>query len=150
MRRILLFISGVVLLLLQACSSQPAIEKLAMHRLPKAVEASLKRELSLSGQAEIVAPQTVYVCDSLCIIHCEAVTQDASGHEIRLPVRYVFLRDVFMSAVSGTPYYAELVSGAPYLDKKEIGLLKRSCAEDGAKIYITYTGIANPVRKEDL
>ena len=74
-----------------------------MQRLPKSLENAVLQELSIPGGAEISSLQTVYVCDSLCIILFEAVAKDPSGKELRFPVRYALVRDGIMSAATGRP-----------------------------------------------
>ena len=146
-RRILLCLLSM---LVCACSSQPMMEKLAMQRLQKSLEKAMQQELALSGGAEIASPQTVYVCDSLCIIIFEAVAKDPAGQELRFPVRYALVRDGIMSAATGQPYYAESITGAPRMGSKESEEFKQYCRKEGTKMYDYYVSVGEHVDLEEL
>lgn len=133
-----------------ACSPQPMMEKLAMLRLPKCLEKAMQQELDIPGGAEISSPQTVYVCDSLCIIIFEAVAKDPSGKELRFPVRYALVRDGIMSAATGQPYYAESITGAPMMDSAENEEFKQYCRKEGTKMYDYYVSVGEHVDLEEL
>ena len=137
-------------LCMAGCASRPSLEKMALQRLPKALELAMQEEMSLPGGADIVSPRTIYACDSLCLIQCEAVARDSSGREFRFPVRYIFLEDVFMSSVKGHPVYAEMVTGCPRMSEEEMEMLRRKCVEDGDRMYVYYAGIADPIDKQGV
>lgn len=121
-----------------------------MQRLPKCLEKAMQQELDIPGGAEISSPQTVYVCDSLCIIIFEAVAKDHSGQELRFPVRYALVRDGIMSAATGQPYYAESITGAPMMDSAENEEFKQYCRKEGAKMYDYYVSVGEHVDLEEL
>lgn len=139
-----------VSLLAVSCSSGKGLEEMAMKRLPKALEKAMEEQMSVKGGADILSPETIYQCDSLCIIQFEAVAKDPSAEDLRFPVRYIFLRDVFMSAVTGQPYYAEMVTGCPTMSAEEIARLKESYQENGHNLYVYYSGLAAHIDKNNL
>ena len=121
-----------------------------MQRLPKSREKAVQQELALPGRAEISSPQTVYVCDSLCIIIFEAVAKDSSGQEFRFPVRYALVHDGIMSAATGQPYYAESITGAPRMDSKENEEFKQYCRKEGTKMYEYYVSVGEHIDLYEL
>jgi hypothetical protein len=134
------------LLLAASCSSSPkGLESMAMERLPDALEKAMEDQMSVKGGARIQSPETIFDCDSLCIIHFQAVAKDPSGNEYSFPVRYVFLRDVFMSAAEGHPVYSEMVAGSPTMDRGEVEKLKEYCREHSDELYVYYAGAASPI-----
>ena len=145
-----IFLLCLLSLLACACSRHPMMEKLAMQRLPKSLENAVLQELSIPGGAEISSLQTVYVCDSLCIILFEAVAKDPSGKELRFPVRYALVRDGIMSAATGRPYYAESITGAPRMDSAENEEFKQYCRKEGTKMYEYYVSVGEYVDLEEL
>ena len=149
-RDILYMFCLAALLLPASCSSRHGLERMAMERMPKGLEKAMEEQMSLKGGAKIESPETIYDCDSLCIIQFKAVAKDTSGEEFSFPVRYIFLRDVFMSAAKGHPVYSEMVVGSPTMDRKEVEMLKESCRKTGHDLYIFYSGAANPIDQEDI
>ncbi len=147
---IILHILCIALILAASCSSDNGLEKMAMERLPKALEKAMEDQMSLKGGARIQTPETIYQCDSLCIIHFQAVANDSSGKEFSFPVRYVFLQDKFLSAASGHPVYSEMVTGSPTMDREEVEKLKEYCRENSDKLYVYYSGTATPIESEGL
>lgn len=134
------------LLLTASCSSSPeGLGDMAMKRLPDALEKAMEDQMSVKGGARIKSPEIIFDCDSLCIIHFQAVAKDPSGKEYSFPVRYVFVRDVFMSAAKGHPVYSEVVTGSPTMDRSEVEKLKEYCREHGNELYVHYAGAANPI-----
>ncbi len=151
MKRSLFILLCLLALLASACcKSKPVMEALAMQRLPASLEKAMLQDLSLPGGAEIISPETIYVCDSLCIIQFDAVAKDSLGQELRFPVRYALVRDFIMSAATGEPYYAENIAGAPAMGAEEIEELKQYCKKEGAKMYSYYCSIADHVDLEEL
>ena len=134
------------LILLASCSSSPeGLGKMAMKRLPDALEMAMEDQMSVKGGARIQSPEIIFDCDSLCIIHFQAVAKDPSGKEYSFPVRYVFVRDAFLSAAEGHPVYSELVTGSPTMDRSEVEKLKEYCREHSDELYVHYAGAANPI-----
>lgn len=138
------------LILAVSCSQEGGLEKIAMKRLPIALEKAMEDQMALKGGARIQSPETIFQCDSLCIIHFQAVANDSSGKEFSFPVRYVFLQDKFLSAASGHPVYSEMVTGSPTMDREEVEKLKEYCRENSDKLYVYYSGTATPIESEGL
>ena len=139
------------MLVAASCSSSPkGLEDLAMERLPEALEKAMEDQMSVKGGARIQSPEIIFDCDSLCIIHFQAVAKDPSGNDYSFPVRYVFLRDVFMSAAMGHPVYSEMVTGSPTMDRAEVNKFKEYCRETSDKLYIYYAGVAKSIETDDL
>ena len=138
------------LILAASCLSGSGLEKMAMERIPTALEKAMEDQMGLKGGARIKTPETIYDCDSLCIIQFKAVADDPSGKEFSFPVRYIFLRDSFMSAAKGHPVYSEMVIGCPEMDREEVRKLKESCRETGSELYVYYAGAATPIDQEGL
>lgn len=149
-RNILYPLCLAVTLLAASCSSRKGLEGMAMERLPKALEKAMEDQMSLKGGAKIQSTETIYNCDSLCIIHFQAVAKDPSGKDFSFPVRYVFLHDAFLSAAKGHPVYSEMVTGRQDMDREEIKNLKESCREKSDELYVYYSGVATPINPEDL
>ena len=139
-----------VLLLAASCSSRKGLEGMAMERLPKALGKAMEEQMSLKGGAKIQSPETIYDCDSLCMIQFQAVAKDPSGKDFSFPVRYIFLHDTFLSAAKGHPVFLEMVTGCPEINRKELKTLKESCHEKGNDLYVYYAGVASPINPEDL
>ena len=150
LRNILYSICLSALILAASCSKEGGLEKIAMKRLPIALEKAMEDQMSLKGGARIQSPETIFQCDSLCIIHFQAVANDPSGKEFSFPVRYVFLRDEFMSAAKGHPVYSEMVTGSPTMDREEVEKLKKYCQENSNSLYIYYAGTATPIESDSL
>ena len=148
--RIILYLCFAALLLAASCSSRKGLEGMAMERLPKALEKAMEEQMSLKGGARIQSPETIYDCDSLCMIQFQAVAKDPSGKDFSFPVRYIFLHDTFLSAAKGHPVYLEMVTGCPEMNRKELKALKESCRETSDDLYVYYAGVATPVNPEDL
>ena len=143
-----LFLILLGLAWVHACTNHPStMEDKALRRLPQALEKAFARDFSASD-VSVSDLHTIYVCDSLCMIHCLATAKTQSGPDLHFPVRHVFLRDNLLSGVKGRIVYAEVVSGAPYLSAEEIEMLKRSCAENGKQMYIHYSSAADPIEEE--
>ena len=141
---------AAVLLAAVSCSSGQGLEKLALKRMPKALEKAMEEQMYLSGGAKIKSIETIYDCDSLCIIHFQAVAKDPSGKEFSFPVRYIFVRDMFMSAAEGHPVYSEMVTGSPTMDREEVKKLKESCRENSDGLYVYYAGATTRIDSDDL
>lgn len=151
MKRSLFILLCLLALLASACcKSKPVMEALAMQRLPASLEKAMLQDLSLPGGAEIISPETIYVCDSLCIIQFDAVAKDSLGQELRFPVRYALVRDGIMSAATGRPYYAESITGAPRMDSAENEEFKQYCRKEGTKMYEYYVSVGEYVDLEEL
>lgn len=149
-KKYLLLLSVVVMGLAAACTSKPALETMAYKRLPKALEAKMSEELSISGGADIHEPVTMYASDSLCIIQFMAVVKDPQYEGYCFPVRYAFVRDMVLSYATGRPAYAEYMSGCSVMDKDEIKATKARYKEKAKSNYDYYVAFAIPVAPEDL
>lgn len=150
MKRIVPLLLGVFLAMAWACSSRPALEKEAFDRLPRALEKAMVEQMSMPGGAEILSPEVMYSCDSLCIIQFKAVAKDPKCEGFSFPVRYVFLRDVVMSHAYGHAVYAERVSGCPEMTPEEIQETKDQFHKDADKLYPYFASVASVIAPEDL
>lgn len=97
------------------------------------------------GEPTITDLQVIFDCDSLCILQCKASAPDASGRRREETVRYSFVRDNMMSAVSGRPQYFDRVTGAKYLDKKGIKDFVKKYKESSTEHYTNYLGMSAPI-----
>lgn len=122
---------------LAACQRQTGLEKMAMQRLPVALEKAVREQLPYTD-VRVERPFTLYDCDSLCIIQCEGVAKDAQGETVQFPVRYAFLLDVVMSAAERHRIYCETVMGSPIMDEEEIRKTREVLAEKGNETYRYY------------
>jgi len=151
MRRFFLILTSLFLLLFQSCDSTPSLEKMAMKRLHAAIAAELEDKFSYAGDVEILSPEVVYSCDSMCVIVFDAgVTDPESGKQVSLPAKYVLLRDVVMSAAYGHPYYAELISGRLGTKEEELKRLRKEYSKSGQEAYITLCAKANHIDEKLL
>ena len=141
---------SVFLAMAWACSSRPALEKEAFDRLPKALEKAMEEQMSMPGGAEIVSPEVMYSCDSLCIIQFKAIAKNPQAKGFSFPARYVFLKDVIMSHAYGHPVYAERVSGCVEMTPEEIKETKDKFLKDAEKIYSYFASTASLISPEDL
>ncbi len=151
MKRIIPLLSVALLALALACSSPtPELKDVAFARLPKALEQAMVEDLGLQGGAEIVSPEILYSCDSLCIIHCTAVAKAPKADGYSFPVRYVFLQDMVLSHAYGHPVYAEKLSGSPEMTPEDIQKTKADYQRDAQKAYAYYSSTATLIDQEDL
>lgn len=150
MKRIVPLLLSVFLAMAWACSSRPALEKEAFDRLPKALEKAMEEQMSMPGGAEIVSPEVMYSCDSLCIIQFKAIAKNPQAKGFSFPVRYVFLKDVVMSHAYGHPVFAERVSGCVEMTPEEIRQTKDKFLKDAEKIYSYFASTASLISPEDL
>ena len=138
------------LLLAASCSSRNGIERMAMERLPIALEKALGEKSTIKQGARIQSPETLYKCDSLCIILFKAVGKDPDGNKVSIPVRYVYLCDVVLSAVKGHPVYSELVNVGQNTNRQGIRDLKKTYRDSADDLYLHYVGIATPIDSESI
>jgi hypothetical protein len=151
MKRIVPLLSFALLALALACSSPtPELKDVAFARLPKALEQAMVEDLGLPGGAEIVSPEILYSCDSLCIIHFTAVAKAPEADGYSFPVRYVFLQDMVLSHAYGHPVYAEKLSGSPEMTPEDIQQTKAEYQRDARKAYAYYSSTANVIDPKDL
>lgn len=151
MKRIVPLLSLALLQLVIGCSPKPAsLEEKALSRLPKALEQAMVEDLSLSGGAEIVSPEILYSCDSLCIIHFTAVAKAPEAEGYSFPVRYIFLQDMVLSHAYGHPVFAEKLTGSPEMTPDDIQKTKADYKRDAKKAYAYYASTANVIAQEDL
>lgn len=129
---------------LVACHRETGLEKMAMQRLPVALEKAVLEQLPYTD-VRVEKPLTLYDCDSLCIIQCEGVAKDARGETVQFPVRYAFLLDVVMSAAEGHRVYCESVMGSPILDEEELRKTREILAEKGSETYQYYIAASMPI-----
>ena len=148
MKRILTLITFALMIL--GCARTPKLERMAYARLPKALETTMMEELSIPGGADILSPETMYSCDSLCIIQFKAVVKDPKYEGYSFPVRYALLRDMVFSRAYGRPVYSEKMTGCPDMDRKEIKKAKADFKKNAQANYTYYAAVSNLVASEDL
>ena len=150
MKRIVPLFAFVLLALAVGCSTRSGIEEQAFSRLPKALEKAMLEDMNTAGGAQVVSPEVLYSCDSLCIIQFKAVARDPGLDGYSFPVRYVFVRDVVLSHAYGHPVYAEKISGCPEMTPEEIRQVKAEFKRDAKKAYSYYASTAQQIPTEDL
>ena len=62
-------------------------------------------------------------------------------------IRYIFIKDSFVSAISGKPTYYEAVRGADYLSRKEIKDFIKKMDEGGTDLYQQYLAMGDMVNE---
>lgn len=101
--------------------------------------------LGVVGDSEVKDLQLIYDCDSLCIFQGHAIGKTEEGQLIKESIRYIFVKDSFVSAISGKPTYYEAVRGADYMSGKEIKDFKRKMDEGGTNLYQQYLAMGDIV-----
>ena len=145
MRKIVLLSVFSLLALIVGCARTPEIEKLAMARLPAALQTAMQESMSVAGGMEITEPEILYSCDSLCIIQFKAVANAPEMEGYSFPARYAFVRDVVLSHAYGHPVYSEKLTGCPEMSKKEIKEKKARLKKEADKLYAYYSSTASLV-----
>ena len=145
MRKLFFVATVLTAFLLAACKPSSDLTKMALSRLPSVVTHELSEKENIRGEIKLADVKTVFDSDSLCIVQCVAVCTDSLGAETRLPLRYVFVRDAFMSLAKGRPAYNEGLFGANLLSEKEIEDMHKVIASGGPRSYDYYVGVTLPV-----
>ena len=146
MKGIVKYFLILALMLPVACQRRTGLEKMAMNRLPVALDKAVREQLPYTD-VRVEKPFTLYDCDSLCVIQCEAIAKDPRGEEVRFPVRYAFLLDVVMSAAHGHRIYCESVTGSAVLDEDELQKTVEMMAGKGSETYYYYVAASTPIEE---
>ena len=128
-----------------ACTRTSRLYDVAVKQLPITLGQAMAEYMETVGEPAISDLQVIFDCDSLCILQCKASALDASGRRREETVRYFFVRDNIMSAVSGSPQYFDSVTGAKYLDKKGIKDFVKKYKESSTEHYTNYLGMSVPI-----
>ena len=135
MRMSIVAVMIVTVLSALACQSRSALGKMAVSRIQKVVEREFSEKMGIDGGLEIKDVESVYDCDSLCMVQCMAVYADSAGTKTLFPLRYVLVRDVFMSMATGRPVYNEGLYFSEILSKEQMKAKRREIEEHGSKTY---------------
>lgn len=106
--------------------------------------------LGVVGDSEVKDLKLIYDCDSLCIFQGHAIGKTEEGQLIKESIRYIFVKDSFVSAISGKPTYYEAVRGADYMSGKEIKDFKRKMYEGGTNLYQQYLAMGDMVEMPNM
>lgn len=117
----------------------------ALEYLPSRVSQELSEQLGISEKARISEITPLYDCDSLCILQMKISAKTQEGEIQDFAARYIFLKDIFMSAAVGRPVYEDAVIGAPWLNKEEIQKFRKETEKGGDRVYSLYVAAANPI-----
>ena len=109
-KNITYYFSLIALILLASCSSSPeGLGKMAMKRLPDALEKAMEDQMSVKGGARIQSPEIIFDCDSIgdlsaddCIfqnervkVHASAVKSSRQARHARADNHNVFVNSFF-------------------------------------------------------
>ena len=89
--------------------------------------------------------ESVYDCDSICVIQCKAFAKDENGEYHGDTIRYFFVKDTFMTNATGTPVYGDLVMGGQYLDRKGKKSFCKTMRTGGTEKYLYYLCMVSPL-----
>lgn len=131
-------------LILLSCGGR-GLAPIAQKHLQSKVNEEMSTFLGVVGDSEIKDLKLIYDCDSLCIFQGHAVGKNEEGQLIKESIRYIFVKDSFVSAISGKPTYYEAVRGADYMSGKEIKDFKRKMDEGGTDLYQQYLAMGDMV-----
>lgn len=132
-------------LLLSSCSDESALAPLARKHFPGILERDMKEQLGTVGKPEMKNIETVYDCDSICVIQAKVSGRDRSGNIKRETVRYIFVLDTYISRATGNPVYYHILQGAAYLDSEGKNEFCRRMREEEDIMYPYYLKIAEPL-----
>ncbi len=136
-------------LILFSCS-KGGLAPIAKNHLQAKVNEEMSTFLGVIGDTEIKDLKLIYDCDSLCIFQGFAIGKTSEEKIIKEPIRYIFVKDSFVSAISGKPTYYEAVRGADYMSGKEIKDFKRKMDEGGTNLYQQYLAMGDMVEMPNM
>ena len=113
--------------------------------MAEAVGKMIEQDVGEIKNLEIRDLETIYSCDSLVIFQLTAKAEVSNGEAVAGPLRYIFLKDKFMTLATGKPVYCEGVFGTTLLDKKRIADFRVKMDEEGKRGYSYFVGITSPV-----
>lgn len=143
MRHNLLTILSFALILI-SCGER-GLAPIAKTHLQQKVNEEMSAFLGVIGDSEVKDLKLIYDCDSLCIFQGHAIGKTEEGQLIKESIRYIFVKDSFVSAISGKLTYYEAVRGAEYLSKNGIKDFKRKMNEGGTNLYQQYLAMGDMV-----
>ena len=120
---------------------------IARIHLQNKVNEEMATYLGVVGDTEVKDLKLIYNCDSLCIFQGYAIGKVTEEKILKESIRYIFIKDSFVSAISGKPTYYEAVRGADYLSRKEIKDFIKKMDEGGTDLYQQYLAMGDMVNE---
>ena len=148
MRKNLCIACALAAILAIGCSRHSGLGVKALPRLQKVVDREMSEKMHVKGRIKLKGVKTIYDCDSLCLIQCMAVYTDSLGAKSNYPLRYVYIRDNFMSMATGHPTYNEGLFYSEPLTGGQIKTKRTEIREQGAVFYENLVGVTLPIRDE--
>lgn len=145
MRKFLLICLPLLFILSGCNSSRGSLYKEATKYFPHRLELAMTQYMGTVGAPTITDIEAIYDCDSICVLQCRASAPDASGKKLSETVRYIFVRDNFLSSSSGKPVYLDNIAGARYLDAQGKKEYCDRIIANGPNQYAYFLGISEPV-----
>jgi len=132
---------------LTCCGRKSAdLKEMALKQLPISLDSAMREYMQTVEKPVIKDIETIYDCDSMCVLQCKAYARDADGQYRSETIRYFFIKDTFVSGATGVPSYGDFVLGGKYLDKKGIAAFRKSMKDGGTEKYNYYLGRINPLQ----
>lgn len=135
----------LTLSMLSSCVREHKIVSVAKENLPAVLDREMQFYMGTVEKPDIKDIMPVYSCDSICVLQCRASAKDAEGEIKSETIRYIFVRDNFLSACNGKECYGHKVMGAPYLDKEGIKEFCDKMEEHAQELYLYYISSSEPV-----
>lgn len=135
----------MILTLALSCTREETIITIAEENLPELLDREMKFYMGTVEKPEIKDLAVVYSCDSLCVLQCHASAKDSDGRLQSENIRYIFVKDTFMSAFEKDGVYCHAVQGAPYLDKQGIEDFCKKMRENPQEMYLHYLSSSEPL-----
>ena len=149
-RKFILIALSLAALLAGACQSRSELEKMAASRLPQVVEREFRDKMGIVGVLELAKLKTVYDRDWLCLLQCVAVYPDSTGTTTVFPLRYVLIKDQFMSLATGKPSFNEGLFFSELLTDQQIKSKRKELAAQGSNASANFIGMTLPVSDEPV
>lgn len=142
MKKIIL--SAITAILLLSCS-RSGLAPIAKEYLPARLNEAMAEYMETVGEPRVDNMKVIYDCDSLCIIQGHASAKDAAGKDRDDTFRYIFVKDPFMTAMTGKPVYYDAVQGSKLLSGKELEEFRQKLRDGGSKTFNQYLAMGEPV-----
>ena len=126
---------------------EKGLAPIARIHLQNKVNEEMATYLGVVGDTEVKDLKLIYNCDSLCIFQGYAIGKVTEEKILKESIRYIFIKDSFVSAISGKPTYYEAVRGADYLSRKEIKDFIKKMDEGGTDLYQQYLAMGDMVNE---
>lgn len=140
-----ILILTLTLSMLSSCVREQKIVSVAKENLPAVLDREMQFYMGTVEKPYIKDLMEVYSCDSICVLQCRASAKDAEGEIKSETIRYIFVKDNFLSACNGKDTYGHKVTGAPYLDHKGIKDFCTNLEEHAQESYIYFIASSEPV-----